>query len=1190
MTRDYKHERPTIGVLAGWQFYWTATPLSYLNPVFHGICEAARDLNCNVLLGCGLGPSATSGDPLRPAWPTLSSESDFVPVGPWNTDGLVVINPLHSPARSRYMQDVIAAGHPVIFVGSGENGPTLMADNDSGILEAVLHLVQHGHQRVAFIAGSPGDLSGDTGERLRAYQFALRAYGLVDDPRLIAYGRHVHAGGYAAMQQIIATGAPFTAVLASNDESALGAMQALKERGLRIPQDVALIGFDDRPESAVQEPALSSVHIPLFKMGYQALELLVRSLEEHSELPARVRIPTRLVARESCGCGGILSEEPVAVEVIPDAPDLAQPMAAALLAEAQNLSAGQVQALSQRLIQAFVASVEQHERANFQRAFNAILQQTAASQDTAIWQTAISLLYNALRAPDSLTPALQRPDSLALAHDLLDYARFAINVVLRQQHRRYVVDQRGRIDRIGVLTARLLTALDEAEVYQILAEHLPETGIRAAAVALYEAEGVDPVAWSTLRVLTAPEPITARFPSRTFPPVDSWPATRPFCLALLPLANPNGLLGYVIFDTEHLELYGAIAQQLAAALNTTRLYREATEGRRLAEEANRLKSRFLSTVSHELRTPLNLIIGSCGILSQAGAAFPESYRKDVERIHTHAQQLSWLIGDVLDLASNDAGQLRLVQEYVDLSETLRVVAEIGQQLAADKGLTWQAQLPVAGPWVWGDRTRLRQIALNLVNNAIKFTARGWVRLSSEIKGEQVTITVCDTGLGIPPEEQRWVFEEFRRSERSIERGYGGLGLGLAICKRLVEMHGGTIGVRSTGEEGTGSTFYFTLPIVQPPPAATRPPVALSPAQPSVLVLAQLAETGQRLRAHLQQRGFAVQLALLDKAPDWLPRLIGSPPGAIVLDMTVSPDQGWDMLKVIKGNATTQAIPVLFYSLSQEGGAVLDLDYLTKPIELAELTRALDQHWLAADIARADKTILVVDDDSGTLEMHVRIVQAHSPTHRVLSARNGREALERLQQETVDLVLLDLMMPELDGFAVLEAMRAQALTRDIPVIVLTGQVLTAGEMARLNRGVATVLSKGLFSLDETLMHIGVALEQKRKLNSETQRLVRQAMAYIHEHYADPISREDIARHVGLSEDYLTACFHQELAKTPIVYLNSYRVQQAKRLLVNTAQSITEIALAVGFSDSGYFTRVFKREVGSTPRDYRRAQSL
>ena len=150
----------------------------------------------------------------------------------------------------------------------------------------------------------------------------------------------------------------------------------------------------------------------------------------------------------------------------------------------------------------------------------------------------------------------------------------------------------------------------------------------------------------------------------------------------------------------------------------------------------------------------------------------------------------------------------------------------------------------------------------------------------------------------------------------------------------------------------------------------------------------------------------------------------------------------------------------------------------------------------------------------------------------------------MQREQIDLVLLDLMMPELDGFGVLEAMRENEATREIPVIVLTGQVLTERDMARLNRGVATVLSKGLFSLEETLAHVDTALERNRKLSGEAQRLVRQAMAYIHEHYAEPVSRTDLAQHVALSEDYLTACFRKELGVTPIAYLNRYRVNQAK----------------------------------------------
>jgi signal transduction histidine kinase/AraC-like DNA-binding protein/ABC-type sugar transport system substrate-binding protein/DNA-binding LytR/AlgR family response regulator len=1157
---------------------------------------AAADLGCNLLLGCGLGPTAASSDPLRPAWPFPSPDADFVPIGPWNTHGLIAINPLYSEERSRDLQQVRAAGHPLQFIGSGERGPTIVADNAGGILAAMQHLVEHGHRRIAFIAGGQEDMAGDSGARLMTYRAALAQYGLAADERLVAYGRHDYDVGYSAMRQLIGSGAAFTAVLASNDESAFGAMQALAEAGLKIPQDVAIIGFDDRPECAVQEPALTSVHISLFKMGYRAVELLLQQMSEHIEPAEPVKMATRLVLRESCGCGwreprlhGLTPSAP-AVELshTPDRPTrLARAMAEAILTEAQSSGFDTVYRRCQHFVAAFVVGVEQRDRASFQRTLDGLLREAAADGEGAhVWQAAVSLLDSEL---PTLFGSWEQPLTRELAHDLLDQARIAISAATLRQHQQFVVDQSWTAGRIGLLTARLLTALDETQVYQILGQHLSEMGIQTAAVALFEPEAGDPVAWSSLRAVTTAEQSVCRYRTRDYPPADLCAGDQPFSQALLPLVSPRGQLGYVAFDTTHLELYGAIAQQIAGALNTAQLYREATEGRRLAEEANQMKSRFLSTVSHELRTPLNLIVGLGGILlrdhDQGGAPLPPAARKDIERLNANAQHLGRLIGDVLDLASSDAGQLRLTNELVDLGQALRLVAETGRQLALDKGLAWHAALPMSGPWVWGDRTRLRQIALNLISNAIKFTARGEVNLIVKTGAGSVTVSVRDTGLGIPPAEQQVIFDEFRRSERSITRGYGGLGLGLAICKRLIDLHGGTIGLHSTGQEDAGSTFYFTLPTVEPP-AQSQKQHAAALADQSVLVLTNRSGAGERLRDHLRQRGFEVHIALMDEPASWQSRLAVSPPSVVVLDVSVASDHGWRVLRAIKGNPATQGIPVLFYALSPDSGSVLELDYLTKPIELAELTRALDQHWLLADTKQPLRTFLVIDDDPDTLEMHARIAQTRSSATRVLKAHNGLEALEIMGRERIDLILLDLIMPEMDGFAVLEAMHEREATRDIPVIVVTGQTLTEGDMARLNLGVTKVLNKGLFSLDETLAHLDAALARKRDLSGEAQRLVRQAMAYIQEHYADPISRQDLADHVGLSDDYLTSCFHKELGLTPVAYLNRYRVQQAKQLLRDTHLSVTEIALQVGFSGSSYFSRIFHRETGMTPAVYRR----
>ncbi len=1142
-----------------------------------------------------MGSQTDISDPTRPAWPTLAKDVDFVPVGPWNTEGLIVVNPLLSPSRSEYIHDLSKAGHPVIYIGDGEGEPAIVADNEGGIFQALSHLVAHGHHRIAYIAGNSGDVKGDSGDRLRAYQTAVKQFKLATDPGLLAYSYHTFEGGYAAMQQILKSQVVFTAVLASNDESAMGAMQALKEAGLQIPQDVAIIGFDDRQESAAQEPPLTSVHVPLYKSGYQAVEVLLQHIHKQKDAAQLLKISTSLAIRQSCGCqqdadiASLASQKAVQDRAAGvHHAQIVQAMAEAVQAETQRFNMDELQSLCERLVNVFILSIQKGDPIDFQRTMEELLKQVELAQDNAhIWQAVISSLR---RSVPVLIEAAQRPSAHPFALDILDQARNAISERMRRQHNRYIIDQKWMTNRIGYLTTRLLMTSDETQIFEVLGNELPAMGLQHNSLSFFEADGDDPVAWSLLHAIPEKEFSPLRFPTRQFPPEGLYPPEQPFSLALLPLVGPAGQTGFIAYDSVNIELDGPITQQIAAALNNARLYREATEGRKLAEEANNLKSRFLSMVSHELRTPLNLIVGLSEMLlqkrEQGQRSLPGPYRKDIEQIYASAQHLGRLIRDVLDLASSEVGQLRLANELLDLSETLEMVAATGRQLADEKGLAWRDALPETKLWVWGDRTRLRQVALNLVSNAVKFTSHGEVSLQVEIKYGKAVVLVSDTGLGISPDEQVLIFDEFRRSEQASARGYGGLGLGLAISKRLVEMHGGEIGVRSTGEEGAGSTFYFTLPLIEPETIHSEDQLLPLGLEEKVLLLTNQSGSGERLRDHLIQKGFEVSMVQIDQGDDWLSPLLKAPPGAVVLDMAIAPAQGWNVLKMLKENPTTRTIPLLFYSLTKDKGAMLELDYLTKPVGMAELGLALEYQKLTADESKTEKVFLIVDDDPATLEMHVRIVQSQLGAHKVLKARNGREALEVMQQQRPDLVLLDLMMPELDGFGVLEAMREKDGTRDIPVIVLTGQILTEKEMARLNRGVATVLGKGLFSVEETLSHIDAALARKRKLGSEAQRLVRQAMAYLHEHYAEPISREDLARHLGMSGDYLTLCFRKEVGMAPIAYLNRYRVNQAKVLLAESDKSVTEIAMAVGFSDSSYFGRVFRRQVGVTPDAYRR----
>jgi signal transduction histidine kinase/CheY-like chemotaxis protein len=686
------------------------------------------------------------------------------------------------------------------------------------------------------------------------------------------------------------------------------------------------------------------------------------------------------------------------------------------------------------------------------------------------------------------------------------------------------------------------------------------------------------------------------FPARQLLPGNLLTAARHHSLVVEPLFFRDDQLGYAIFEADPQEeaIYEILGGQISASLKRTilterniRLFDEAVEARKTAEQANLLKSRFLSMVSHELRTPLALIVGTIEMMLQeeksgSGPPLPESYRRDMDGIHASSKHLFRLIGDVLDLASNQAGELRLVSEPLDLSTLFAEAAVLGKSMAREKGLEWREQIPLRLPLVMGDRTRLRQVTLNLLSNAIKFTERGHVSMTVRTNEEQVLVEINDTGMGIPVDEQEVIFDEFRRSERSVARGYGGMGLGLAITRRLIELHGGRIGVRSAGQEETGSTFYFSLPVIHSAPAGVE---MSRDRQNTVLLLSE--DPATRLKQHLQQKGFEVEVIDVSQQPDWLTHIISQPPGAVVLDYQPATERGWELMRQLKQNPETSDVPIVFYNLSAglAQGSMLEMDYLSKPVASTELLQALERVGLKCEKGR--RTILVVDDDPNMLDMHVRMLESQVSC-RILKARNGREALEIMQQESPSLVLLDLMMPEVDGFEVLRVMREQEGTRNVPVIVLSAQILTAQDMLRLQEDVAAVLGKGLFSVEEVLAQVETALSHSKRLGSQASRTVRQAMAYIHEHYGEPVSRADLAKHVAITERYLTRCFRQEMGITPMTYLNRYRVKRAKALLEQGNHSMTEVAMAVGFYDSSYFNRVFRQEVGVAPGAYQRGE--
>lgn len=457
--------------------------------------------------------------------------------------------------------------------------PAIVIDNENGIRQALAHLVEHGHRRIAFIAGHVAGQPGDSEYRLKAYQSALHDYDLEVDRRLLAYGLHTRPDGRKAMQQILSSGAAFTAVLASNDESAGGAIDVLQETGRRVPQDIAVIGFDDRLDAIAQVPSLTSLHYPIVDIGRQAVSLLLKYIEGHKKGPELIRVPTRLVVRQSCGCRpGVVPLLDSRVTADSIQVQLIQTMAEAVLAEARQLNMDEVTALCQRLVDAFIKSLEEDNAEFFYTTFNEMLQRVEAlGDDTHTWQAALSVLRSGV---PTLLKKLHLPTSRKESEeDLLHQARVAISESARRRYGRYMMENDTVSNDVGWMTARLLAALDETQILWTLSEYLPGLNIKQALVVFYEQEKDDPMAWSVLRPNPGLEELTLqRFRSREFPPPGLYPATEPFSLALLPLIFQDEIAGFVAFDSGNLGIVCVtIVRQLAVALKSARLHAQVLE-------------------------------------------------------------------------------------------------------------------------------------------------------------------------------------------------------------------------------------------------------------------------------------------------------------------------------------------------------------------------------------------------------------------------------------------------------------------------------------------------------------------------------------------------------------------------------------------------------------------------------------
>ncbi|WP_328491765.1 substrate-binding domain-containing protein [Streptomyces sp. NBC_00414] len=1096
-------------------------------------------------------------------------------VGPARLDGVVCWSstlglPSAGPRARRLLRRL--AHLPLISLNQPLSDQTdvLSIDSHAGMRKLVGHLVvQHGRRRPACIHGPLANPVSE--ERYRACVDALRHHGIRNE-HVGAAVDFAAAAGASAMQVLLEArgltpGVDFDVVLACSDVLAAGALRYLTERGIRVPEDVAVVGFNDSPEARLGDPPLTSVALPFEELGALSVDTLVARLRG-TRPPDRTTIPATLVPRRSCGCPYPTSYRPSPVTPAPaaarrpagwDAVDGVLPSVGPRLASAfrAELARGDGESYTLASGDGRGAADGEVRPGDFLSLVERLLRSNAGTQaEVDRWHQALESARRGV--VDTLPDALRRAGEVLFGQARLVVAERSRALL---EYERWSQTQRAR--RLREFGTALTTVVDLEGLSDVLERHLGQSGVPHCRIVLYDrdAEASGPAALGMARPLLAraeagrAAPRDAGRESASAGPLGS-PAFSPalllpdsllplddrFTLVLEPLHIGEEHLGVAVFEATSTRaayhdgadgaLYRELGDQISAALKGIGLFDEVRRARDAAEQASRFQTRLLTHVSDELRTPVEAMLHRSG---DPGAALVEVRRDAARVLH--------LMENLLDLARSEAGDLLLTRRLMDPLPVLSQACEAAASALPAAGPGWRLDLPVRLPSVWVDETRFRQILHNVLISAAARAKDAPPRVAAALgpAGVRITVDVTD-------------------ARTSVARPGQLLDVGVTTARRLAMMHGGALTVSdSTGSDSAGRTQYvLEFPLPSPDGQAH-----LADAGDAPLLVVTPGELGADLIEHAARHG--LEVCRPDTAHDPMPSVARRTPGAVVWDALPDRPQEWRAVQRLHDHPALRHTPFVLFGADGT--------------DLPQALRALRPNGFA-------EPVIVAGGSQESRETLRRLAEAALPDHPARVSTDATTLLALVAEETPRLVVLERALPDLQALDVVDRLHDGSGRALCPVVIADHEGMTAADARRGRQHPALLmLDMDVFAPDEAAALVRELAGQHSRLPPRTRDVLDEALVFLYEHWRRPISRWQVAQAAGVSPDHLGKLFQQRYGLTVWEYLTRLRIRRAAERLRSSNDSVQSVARAVGFRDRAYFSRVFRRVTGAAPHHYR-----